>query len=120
MKTIVVTGGAGFLGSHHCDYLLKNGGKVLCIDNLFTGNKNNIKHLIDNENFHFINHDIIEPIFLDELLIDEVYNLACPASPIHYKFNPVKTICPFLCCRYQSLMIIYFRCILKLLSDLLS
>jgi UDP-glucuronate decarboxylase len=92
MKTIVVTGGAGFLGSHLCDFLIKKGNKVICVDNLFTGSKNNIKHLTDNENFSFINHDIIEPLLLDDVLVDQIYNLACPASPIHYQINPVRTV----------------------------
>jgi UDP-glucuronate decarboxylase len=92
MKTAVVTGGAGFLGSHLCDLLINKDYRVICLDNLFTGSKNNIKHLLDEDNFHFINHDIIEPIYLDEMLIDEIYNLACPASPIHYQYNPVRTI----------------------------
>lgn len=92
MKTAVVTGGAGFLGSHLCEYLLKKGEKVICIDNFFTGNKKNIEHLFDNENFKFINHDIIQPLFIENTLIDQIYNLACPASPIHYQHNPVRTI----------------------------
>ncbi|MFC1755820.1 UDP-glucuronic acid decarboxylase family protein [Patescibacteria group bacterium] len=92
MKTVVVTGGAGFLGSHLCEYLLKKGEKVICIDNFFTGNKRNIDHLLDDENFKFINHDIIQPIFIKDVLIDQIYNLACPASPIHYQHNPVRTI----------------------------
>ena len=92
MKTILVSGGAGFLGSHLCDYLIKKGNKVICIDNLFTGNKKNIEHLKDHENFTFINHDIIEPLNLDNMMIDQIYNLACPASPIHYQINPVRTV----------------------------
>lgn len=92
MKTIVVTGGAGFLGSHLCEHLLNKGERVICIDNLFTGSKNNISGLIENPNFKFINHDIIDPIYLDDVVIDQIYNLACPASPIHYQINPVRTI----------------------------
>ncbi len=92
MKTTVVTGGAGFIGSHLCEYLVAKNHKVICIDNLFTGNKENIRTLLDNPNFKFINHDIIEPLYLDDEVVDEIYNLACPASPIHYQFNPVRTI----------------------------
>ncbi len=92
MKTILVTGGAGFLGSHLCEYLLSKNERVICVDNLFTGNKNNIRHLTDNTNFEFINHDIIESLHLDQVMIDQIYNLACPASPIHYQVNPVRTI----------------------------
>lgn len=92
MKTAIVTGGAGFLGSHLCDLLLKEGYHVICVDNLFTGDKENIRHLMDNKSFEFINHDIIEPLYLNKGIIDEVYNLACPASPIHYQYNPVRTI----------------------------
>jgi len=92
MKTVVVTGGAGFLGSHLCDYLINKNEKVICLDNLFTGYKKNLAHLFDHPNFKFINHDIIEPINLDEVIIDQIYNLACPASPIHYQINPVRTI----------------------------
>lgn len=91
-KNIVVTGGAGFLGSFLCEYLLTKGEKVLCLDNLFTGSKQNIHHLLANPNFSFINHDIIEPIFLDNIMIDQIYNLACPASPIHYQYNSIRTI----------------------------
>ncbi len=92
MKTVVVTGGAGFLGSHLCDYLINKGEKVICVDNLFTGSKNNIAHLTENPDFKFINHDIIEPLYIDDIVIDQIYNLACPASPIHYQINPVRTI----------------------------
>lgn len=92
MKTIVVTGGAGFIGSHLCEYLLNKGERVICIDNLFTGSKDNIKHLRENPNFIFINHDIIDPINLENEMIDQIYNLACPASPIHYQYNPVRTV----------------------------
>lgn len=92
MKTVLVTGGAGFLGSHLCDLLLKKNEKVICVDNLFTGNKNNIKHLIDNPNFMFLNHDIINPLEINNVIIDQVYNLACPASPVHYQINPVRTV----------------------------
>jgi len=91
MKKVLVTGGAGFLGSHLCDSLVKDN-KVICVDNLFTGNKDNIKHLEDNPNFKFIQHDIIEPLFLDNEKIDQIYNLACPASPVHYQFNAIRTI----------------------------
>lgn len=92
MKNIVVTGGAGFLGSHLCDLLIEKGDRVFCVDNLFTGNKRNIKHLVENPNFKFINHDIIEPLYLDHIMVDEIYNLACPASPIHYQYNSVRTV----------------------------
>lgn len=92
MKTVLVTGGAGFLGSHLCEYLIKNGDRVICVDNLFTGSKKNIEHLIENPNFSFINHDIIDPLYIDNMIVDQIYNLACPASPIHYQINPVRTI----------------------------
>jgi len=89
-KTILVTGGAGFIGSHLCKRLLNENHKVICLDNLFTGSLNNIESLISNNNFEFVNHDIIKPYYTD--FIDEIYNLACPASPIHYQSNPIKTI----------------------------
>ncbi len=89
MKRILVTGGAGFIGSHLCERLLKDGNEVLCLDNYFTGRKENIAHLMGNPRFEAIRHDIIEPILLE---VDEIYNLACPASPVHYQYNPVKTI----------------------------
>lgn len=88
-ERILVTGGAGFLGSHLCDRLIEDGCDVICLDNLFTGNKDNIQHLIGNPRFEFIRHDIINPIYLE---VDEIYNLACPASPMHYQYNPIKTI----------------------------
>jgi len=89
MKTILVTGGAGFVGSHLCERLLKEGNEVICLDNYFTGNKQNILHLINNPYFELVRHDITEPYFAE---VDEIYNLACPASPIHYQYNPIKTI----------------------------
>ena len=88
-KRVLVTGGAGFIGSHLCERLLKEGCEVLCLDNLFTGELKNIQHLVGQSGFEFIRHDIIQPILLE---VDEVYNLACPASPVHYQFNPVKTV----------------------------
>ncbi|QSV44859.1 UDP-glucuronic acid decarboxylase family protein [Geobacter benzoatilyticus] len=86
---VLVTGGAGFIGSHLSERLLKDGHEVICLDNFFTGCKNNIDHLMDYHQFELIRHDIIEPILLE---VDRIYNLACPASPVHYQFNPVKTI----------------------------
>jgi UDP-glucuronate decarboxylase len=88
-KRILVTGGAGFLGSHLCDRLTQEEHDVLCLDNFFTGTKKNIQHLIGLPNFELIRHDLVHPIFLE---VDEIYNLACPASPIHYQYNPVKTV----------------------------
>ncbi len=88
-KRILVTGGAGFLGSHLCDRLVAEGHDVLCLDNFFTGSKRNIRQLLGQPNFELIRHDLAQPIFLE---VDEIYNLACPASPIHYQYNPVKTI----------------------------
>ena len=92
MKTVLVTGGAGFIGSHLCDALIAKGNKVICVDNLFTGSKDNIKHLMDNPIFKFIEHDIIEPLMIDDESIEEIYNLACPASPPHYQHNAIRTI----------------------------
>jgi UDP-glucuronate decarboxylase len=86
---ILVTGGAGFLGSHLCDRLVETGADVLCLDNFFTGSKVNIRHLVDRKNFEVIRHDLVEPIFLE---VDQIYNLASPASPVHYQYNPVKTV----------------------------
>jgi UDP-glucuronate decarboxylase len=85
---MLVTGGAGFIGSHLCERLLNQGHEVVCLDNFFTGSKRNISHLQDNRNFELIRHDVTEPILLE---VDRIFNLACPASPIHYQYNPVKT-----------------------------
>lgn len=89
VKRILVTGGAGFLGSHLCDRLTAEGHDVICLDNFFTSQKGNISHLLGRPNFELIRHDIVHPIWLE---VDEVYNLACPASPVHYQFNPIKTV----------------------------
>lgn len=89
-KNILITGGAGFIGSHLCKALVKTGNHIICLDNLFTGSINNISDLINKPNFEFINHDINKPYYKDNL--DEIYNLACPASPVHYQYNPIKTI----------------------------
>ncbi|MCW5976604.1 MAG: SDR family oxidoreductase [Bryobacteraceae bacterium] len=88
-KRVLVTGGAGFLGSHLCDRLLAEGAEVLCLDNFFTGAKRNIAHLLGNDRFEVIRHDVVQPIFLE---VDQIYNFACPASPVHYQYNPVKTV----------------------------
>ena len=88
-ERILVTGGAGFLGSHLCEKLLNNGNFVICLDNYFTGQKRNIFHLMGNKYFEILRHDLVNPIFLE---VDKIYNLACPASPIHYQYNPVKTV----------------------------
>lgn len=88
MERILVTGGAGFLGSHLCDKLIEQGHDVICVDNLFTGRKDNIRHLLHHPNFEFIRHDITEPIYVE---VDQIYNMACPASPVHYQYNPIKT-----------------------------
>ncbi len=89
MKTILITGGAGFIGSHLCERLLDEGNEVICLDNFFTGAKGNIIHLLDNHRFELIRHDITKEIFIEA---DEIYNLACPASPVHYQYNPIKTV----------------------------
>jgi len=89
MKRILVTGGAGFIGSHLCDKLVSQGHDVICLDNYFTGSKLNISHLMDNHYFELVRHDVTHPYFAE---VDEIYNLACPASPIHYQYNPIKTI----------------------------
>lgn len=89
IKRIVVTGGAGFLGSHLCERLVADGHDVICLDNFFTSQKRNVAHLLDKPNFELIRHDIIHPIWLE---VDQIYNLACPAAPGHYQFNPIKTM----------------------------
>jgi UDP-glucuronate decarboxylase len=89
MKKILVTGGAGFLGSHLCEKLLNEGNEVICLDNYFTGSKRNIVHLLDHPFFELVRHDVTAPYFVE---VDQIYNLACPASPIHYQYNPIKTI----------------------------
>lgn len=86
---ILITGGAGFLGSHLCDRLVGDGHEVVCVDNLFTGQKSNIAHLVGNQRFEFVRHDVIDPFKFE---VDQIYNLACPASPPHYQYNPIKTI----------------------------
>ena len=86
---VLVTGGAGFLGSHLCDRLIEQGHDVICLDNYFTGSKKNVEHLANNPRFELIRHDVTESILLE---VDRIYNLACPASPVHYQYNPVKTI----------------------------
>ncbi len=88
-KRILITGGAGFLGSHLCERLVKEGNDVVCLDNYFTGRKKNVEHLMDCHNFELIRHDVTIPLFLE---VDQIYNLACPASPVHYQYNAVKTI----------------------------
>ncbi len=89
MKRILVTGGAGFIGSHLCNRLLNDGHDVICVDNYFTGTKENIVHLLDRPYFELIRHDVTQPYYAE---VDEIYNLACPASPIHYQYNPIKTV----------------------------
>ena len=86
-KRILVTGGAGFCGSHLCEKLLDQGNDVICVDNLFTGSKDNIRHLMDNNYFEFIRHDVTQPLYVE---VDQIYNLACPASPIHYQHDPIE------------------------------
>ena len=88
-KRILVTGGAGFLGSHLCERLLRDGHEVICLDNFYTGRKQNISHLMSDSMFEFIRHDVTFPIYLE---VDRIYNLACPASPVHYQFDPVQTV----------------------------
>ena len=89
MKRILVTGGAGFVGSHLCERLLKEGNEVICLDNYFTGSKKNIEHLMDHHYFELVRYDVTNPYMVE---VDEIYNLACPASPVHYQYNPIKTV----------------------------
>src|ERR687895_468542 len=86
---ILVTGGAGFIGSHLCERLLREGHEVICLDNFFTGRRENVFHLMDSKRFDLVRHDVTEPVLVE---VDQIYNLACPASPIHYQYNPVKTV----------------------------
>ncbi|MCY6380815.1 UDP-glucuronic acid decarboxylase family protein [Hoeflea prorocentri] len=88
MREILVTGGSGFLGSHLCDALLERGGSVLCVDNFFTGQRNNIKHLLGRTDFELMRHDVVDPLNVE---VEQIFNLACPASPVHYQFDPVQT-----------------------------
>ncbi|MDH4201052.1 MAG: GDP-mannose 4,6-dehydratase, partial [Spirochaetia bacterium] len=87
-KRILVTGGAGFLGSHLCERLLNEGNEVICVDNFFTGSRQNVDHLLDNHGFEVIRHDINFPLYVE---VDQIYNLACPASPVHYQHDPIQT-----------------------------
>jgi len=89
IKRILVTGGAGFLGSHLCEKLAQEGDDIVCLDNFYTGTKENVSHLLNDPHFELIRHDIVNPVYLE---VDEIYNLACPASPVHYQLNPIKTI----------------------------
>ena len=89
MKRVLVTGGAGFLGSHLCERLLSEGNEVICLDNFFTGSRSNVVHLLSNPYFELVRHDVTVPFYAE---VDEIYNLACPASPIHYQYNPIKTV----------------------------
>ncbi len=89
MKRVLVTGGSGFIGSHLCERLLKEGNDVICLDNFFTGQKQNVVHLIGSPYFELVRHDVIQPYYAE---VDEIYNLACPASPVHYQYNPIKTV----------------------------
>ena len=99
MEKILVTGGAGFVGSFLCDRLIKEGHEVIVIDNFFTGKKSNLLQLQDNPNFELIRHDIVQPILVE---VDWIFNLACPASPVHYQYNPVKTVKTSVCLLYTS------------------
>ena len=86
---VLVTGGAGFIGSHLCERLLDDGHEVICLDNFFTGRRQHVAHLLDNHRFEIIRHDVVDPILLE---VDRIFNMACPASPVHYQYNPVKTV----------------------------
>lgn len=107
---IVVTGGAGFVGSHLVDKLIKRGDDVIVIDNFFTGRKENLVHHFGNPRFELIRHDVVEPILLE---VDQIYHLACPASPVHYKYNPVKTIISFIVIIRKWVIVVFFIIIIK-------
>ena len=96
-KKILVTGGAGFLGSHLCERLVNEGNDVLCLDNFYTGQKKNVEHLMGKSNFELMRHDVTFPLYVE---VDEIYNLACPASPVHYQFDPVQTTKTSWCNQY--------------------
>ena len=87
-QRLLVTGGAGFIGSHLCERLLEQGDEVICLDNFYTGSRENVEHLLDNKRFEIVRHDVTFPIYLE---VDQIYNLACPASPVHYQYDPVQT-----------------------------
>ena len=106
IRRILVTGGAGFLGSHLCERLLKEGNDVICLDNYFTGDKRNIVHLKNSPFFELVRHDVTMPFFIE---VDEIYNLACPASPIHYQYNAIKTIKSARCCHLFIIHCISFQ-----------
>lgn len=89
MKRILITGGAGFLGSHLCEYFVERGADVICVDNFFSGSKDNVRHLLSHSHFELIRHDVIHPLFVE---VDQIFHLACPASPIHYQYNAIKTV----------------------------
>ena len=89
MKRVLITGGAGFIGSHLCERLLGDGCDVICLDNYYTGSTENVRHLLANHIFELVRHDVTEPFYAE---VDEIYNLACPASPVHYQYNPIKSM----------------------------
>ena len=102
-KRVLVTGGAGFLGSHLCERLLAEGCDVLCVDNFFTGTRHNVEHLLPNPAFELLRHDVTFPLYVE---VDEIYNLACPASPVHYQFDPVQTTRPSMLIAPMTLVLV--------------